>query len=115
MAQSVTAVISRRYLQQTLLLPYLTLFILSTLIQTLWQAAPVFTHNGRIDGIVYLDGTAKNGFVPELPDKKVDLIYLCFPNNPTGEPFQKKSLKDGWIMQGKTGRLFYMMRPMRHL
>lgn len=39
---------------------------------------------GRYENILYLDGTAENGFVPDLPAKPVDLIYLCFPNNPTG-------------------------------
>ena len=39
---------------------------------------------GRYDGLVYLPLTAENNFVAPLPDRKVDLIYLCFPNNPTG-------------------------------
>jgi len=39
---------------------------------------------GRYDGIVYLDSTAENTFIPALPSEPVDLIYLCFPNNPTG-------------------------------
>ena len=40
--------------------------------------------NGRYEGFVYLDGTATNGFVPPVPDAHVDLVYLCYPNNPTG-------------------------------
>ena len=40
--------------------------------------------DGRYQGLVYLDCTEKNGFVPQLPATHVDLIYLCFPNNPTG-------------------------------
>jgi LL-diaminopimelate aminotransferase len=40
--------------------------------------------DGRYGGLVYLDSTVDNGFVPEPPDQDVDLIYLCFPNNPTG-------------------------------
>ena len=39
---------------------------------------------GRFDGLVYMPVTAANDFVPELPKQKVDLIYLCYPNNPTG-------------------------------
>ncbi len=39
---------------------------------------------GRYGKIVYMPCTAENNFVPELPDKAVDLIYLCYPNNPTG-------------------------------
>jgi len=39
---------------------------------------------GRFAGLVYLPVTAENDFVPALPDRRVDLIYLCYPNNPTG-------------------------------
>lgn len=52
--------------------------------------------NGRYDGIVYLDGSAQNGFIPDLPKKPVDLIYLCFPNNPTGATITKDQLKT-WV------------------
>src|SRR4051812_16069512 len=40
--------------------------------------------DGRYEGIVYLPCTAENKFVPEPPKERVDLVYLCFPNNPTG-------------------------------
>jgi LL-diaminopimelate aminotransferase len=40
--------------------------------------------DGSYEGIVYLPCTAENGFVPEPPKEHVDLVYLCFPNNPTG-------------------------------
>ena len=40
--------------------------------------------DGRYQGLVYLDGNLENGFIPDLPSEPVDLIYLCFPNNPTG-------------------------------
>lgn len=52
--------------------------------------------DGRYQGIVYLDSTAKNEFVPSLPQESVDLIYLCFPNNPTGSTITKKELKT-WV------------------
>jgi LL-diaminopimelate aminotransferase len=39
---------------------------------------------GGYEGLVYLPCTAANGFFPEVPDRKVDLIYICSPNNPTG-------------------------------
>jgi LL-diaminopimelate aminotransferase len=39
---------------------------------------------GQYAGIVYMPATAENHFVPEPPDRPVDMIYLCFPNNPTG-------------------------------
>ncbi len=52
--------------------------------------------DGRYEGIVYLDGTKENGFVPDLPDEQVDLIYLCFPNNPTGATITKEQLQK-WV------------------
>jgi LL-diaminopimelate aminotransferase len=48
--------------------------------------------NGRYPGIYYLDSTAKNSFVPELPSERVDVIYLCFPNNPTGATITRQQL-----------------------
>ena len=51
---------------------------------------------GRYSGIVYLGGTRENGFIPDLPGEKVDLIYLCYPNNPTGATISKTALKE-WV------------------
>jgi LL-diaminopimelate aminotransferase len=48
--------------------------------------------DGRYAGFVYLPCTADNGFRPALPDRHVDLIYLCFPNNPTGAVAARESL-----------------------
>lgn len=48
---------------------------------------------GRKENIVYLPVSAENNFVPELPKEKVDIIYLCFPNNPTGTVLKKDELK----------------------
>ncbi|MCD1261637.1 LL-diaminopimelate aminotransferase [Paenibacillus athensensis] len=47
----------------------------------------------RYNNIVYLPCTAENNFKPELPKQKVDLIYLCYPNNPTGMTLTKEELK----------------------
>ncbi len=52
--------------------------------------------DGRYQGIVYLDSTRENSFVPSLPNEKVDLIYLCFPNNPTGSTISKRELQT-WV------------------
>ena len=52
--------------------------------------------DGRYQGICYLDSTEQNGFVPDLPSEDVDLIYLCFPNNPTGTTATKDQLKK-WV------------------
>ena len=49
--------------------------------------------DGFYENIVYLPCTAENDFVPALPEEKVDIIYLCFPNNPTGTTLTKDQLK----------------------
>lgn len=49
--------------------------------------------DGKWSNVTYLPCTAENGFVPELPKEKVDLIYLCLPNNPTGTTLTKEQLK----------------------
>jgi len=52
--------------------------------------------DGSYEGIVYLPYTAENGFVPEPPKEHVDLVYLCFPNNPTGAVASREQLSR-WI------------------
>jgi LL-diaminopimelate aminotransferase len=52
--------------------------------------------NGVYEGLVYLPCTKENGFVPEIPTQRVDLIYLCFPNNPTGSVATREQLRD-WV------------------
>jgi LL-diaminopimelate aminotransferase len=52
--------------------------------------------DGRFEKLVYLESTRENGFVPSLPETPVDLIYLCFPNNPTGATITK-ALLSGWV------------------
>ena len=50
--------------------------------------------NGRWSDIVYIPCTAENGFVPQIPQKRpIDVVYLCYPNNPTGTVISKKELK----------------------
>jgi LL-diaminopimelate aminotransferase len=51
---------------------------------------------GRFEGLVYLPCTEENGMKPSLPDKRVDMLYLCFPNNPTGMTLSKEELKK-WV------------------
>ena len=48
--------------------------------------------DGMYENIVYLPCTEENDFVPSLPEENVDLIYLCFPNNPTGTTLTKDQL-----------------------
>lgn len=52
--------------------------------------------NGEYEGLVYLPITAENDFTAEIPSEKVDLIYLCFPNNPTGATATKAHL-EAWV------------------
>lgn len=51
---------------------------------------------GEYGGLVYLPVTAENNFTAEIPSQKVDLIYLCFPNNPTGAVASKAHLQ-AWV------------------
>lgn len=52
--------------------------------------------NGRYEGLVYLESGPENGFVPSPPSRPVDLIYLCFPNNPTGATATREQLTQ-WV------------------
>ena len=51
---------------------------------------------GKFEKVVYMPVKAENNFVPELPKEKVDMIYLCLPNNPTGTVLNKEELKK-WV------------------
>ncbi|MCR4593292.1 MAG: LL-diaminopimelate aminotransferase [Bacteroidaceae bacterium] len=59
---------------------------------------PVYVDSNVMAGreIVYLPCTAENGFAPELPAEHVDVIYLCYPNNPTGTTLNREQLKK-WV------------------
>ncbi len=48
--------------------------------------------NGRYENIHYMESTPQNNYIPELPPESVDLIYLCFPNNPTGAMISREEL-----------------------
>ena len=58
---------------------------------------------GRYAGLVYLPVTAENNFVAPLPDEKVDLIYLCYPNNPTGTVATRETLSR-WVEYAKANQ-----------
>ena len=55
---------------------------------------------GRFRDVIYLPCTAENGFSPDLPSEVPDLIYLCFPNNPTGAVISKARLQE-WVDYAK--------------
>ena len=52
--------------------------------------------DGRYEGLVYLEGNAANGFVPSPAGIEADVVYLCFPNNPTGAIATKAQLQE-WV------------------
>jgi len=56
--------------------------------------------DGRYTGIIYLDSTAANGYVPSPPSTAAELIYLCFPNNPTGAVATRAQLT-AWVAYAK--------------
>lgn len=56
----------------------------------------VLGSNGHWSNVVYLPCSAENGFAPALPEEKVDVIYLCYPNNPTGTTLTRKELQK-WV------------------
>ena len=51
---------------------------------------------GKWSKLVYMPCVEENGFTPQIPQEKVDMIYLCFPNNPTGTVATKEQLK-AWV------------------
>ena len=63
----------------------------------------VLDAQGRWSNITYLPCSAENKFVPELPKNKVDMIYLCFPNNPTGMTLPKQEIKK-WVDYAKENK-----------
>jgi LL-diaminopimelate aminotransferase len=58
---------------------------------------------GKYENIVYIPATAENNFTPKFPEKVPDMIYLCFPNNPTGTTLSKKELKK-WVDYAKENK-----------
>ncbi len=56
--------------------------------------------DGRYAGVTYLDSTPANGYVPAIPGVATDLIYLCFPNNPTGAVATRAQLA-AWVAYAK--------------
>jgi LL-diaminopimelate aminotransferase len=59
--------------------------------------------DGRYEGIHYLESTPSNGYVPAVPQVAADLIYLCFPNNPTGVVATRKQL-EAWVAYARRNK-----------
>ncbi|MDR1332612.1 MAG: LL-diaminopimelate aminotransferase [Tannerella sp.] len=66
--------------------------------------APV---DGRWNRIVYIPCTEANGFVPEIPSGRIDVLYLCYPNNPTGASITKEVLKK-WVDYALANRVLIL-------
>lgn len=52
--------------------------------------------DGKWSNVTYIPCTEENNFVPQIPDQRVDIIYLCYPNNPTGTVITKDELRK-WV------------------
>jgi len=68
---------------------------------------------GYYEGIHYMPCTGANNFTPSIPHEKVDVIYLCSPNNPTGAVATKETLKNGSITPWPTTLSSSLMPPTR--
>jgi LL-diaminopimelate aminotransferase len=63
--------------------------------------------DGRYEKVVYLPCLETNGLKPKLPETKVDIIYLCFPNNPTGMTLTHPELKE-WVDYARTNQVIIL-------
>ena len=61
----------------------------------------------KYEKVVYMPATAENNFIPEFPKEKVDIIYLCLPNNPTGTVLNKEELKK-WVDYAKENKILIL-------
>jgi LL-diaminopimelate aminotransferase len=59
--------------------------------------------DGHFKGLIYMPCNAKNGFIPQIPNEKADIIFLCYPNNPTGTTASKAELKK-WVDYARTNK-----------
>ena len=59
---------------------------------------------GQYEGVVYMPALAEHGFVPQPPEQPVDMVYLCFPNNPTGAVATKKALAK-WVNYARKNKV----------
>ncbi|WP_178792779.1 LL-diaminopimelate aminotransferase [Bacteroidaceae bacterium] len=52
--------------------------------------------DGKWSNVVYMPCLSENNFIPEIPNRRIDIVYLCYPNNPTGTVLSKAELKK-WV------------------
>ncbi len=60
------------------------------------RAGELETLTGKWSNVTYMPCTSENNFIPQIPNKRVDIVYLCYPNNPTGTTLTKAELKK-WV------------------
>ena len=60
------------------------------------RAGELDIESGKWSNITYMPCTSENNFIPQIPDKRIDIVYLCYPNNPTGTTLTKAELKK-WV------------------
>ena len=60
------------------------------------RAGELDLESGKWSNITYMPCTSDNDFIPQIPDKRIDIVYLCYPNNPTGTTLTKAELKK-WV------------------
>lgn len=60
------------------------------------RAGELDLESGKWSNITYMPCTSDNNFIPQIPDKRIDIVYLCYPNNPTGTTLTKAELKK-WV------------------
>lgn len=58
--------------------------------------AGALQEDGKWSNVIYIPCTSENNFVPQIPEKRIDVLYLCYPNNPTGTTLTKEQLKK-WV------------------
>ena len=82
------------------------LFSIDNIVAITNPVYPVYTDTNIIAGrnkFIYLNATEDNDFKPQIPKEKVDMIYLCCPNNPTGTVFTKNELEE-WVKYAKENK-----------
>ena len=102
--------ISRRSLPKIIRLLYVTLYIRYMWIPMLWQDV-AGTYDPKTEtwsDVIYMPCTKETNFAPELPKETPDIIYLCFPNNPTGSTITKDQLQEWVDYANKVGRSHYL-------
>ena len=60
------------------------------------RAGVLEEETGKWSNVTYMPCTSENNFIPEIPDKRIDIVYLCYPNNPTGTTITKDQLQE-WV------------------